>query len=472
MTDGFSTDDMLGVYLFENQQLLEKLQRIVLQFQDETCFDAEAINEIFRTMHTMKASAVIMMYDNIASVSHKLEDVFALLRDAKAVHVPHLELVEHVLKVVDFITEELERIQDNESEMGDAAAIISGLDEFQQRIQVETSSNSPMDESVKEVSSQKFYIAPQSKKAEEVEEPLFTIDLESSVEEIEARMARTQEKILVESRFKALEPGDFVIESRDLGRAKQFVQEKPEKREVVTFIKVDVTKVNHLVNLMEKLERAEADSAKYQKTFSELKNVILSMRMESLESTFQRLNRMVFDASRKLGKDVEFVMFGKDTELDRSIIDQISDALTHLVRNAIDHGIESPKERVDAGKMDRAAITVSAYTDEDYMYISVADNGRGLDRDQIIEKARQQGLLDVNRAEESYSDKEVFQFITLPGFTTKETVTEFSGRGVGMDVVVSNLAFIDGCLEIESEKGQGSWMTIKIPLSTARFMEA
>lgn len=491
MAEGFNTDDMLGVYLFENQQLLERLQGIVLQFKDETCFDTEAINEIFRTMHTMKASAGIMMYDNISAVSHKLEDVFSVLRESQTANVPHLELVEHVLEVTDFITEELEYIKAGEAEKGNAEAILVRLDEFLHKIQEENCFEDSAKEPQNDSSVQRYYIAPQMKKADE-EEPLFTIDLESSVEEIEERMARTKEKIIVESKFKTLEPGDFVIQSKDYGKAKQFVNEKSEKREVVTYIKVDITKVNHLVNLMEKLERAEIAvlenedlkvsglkldnfkkaSMKWQKVSKDLQNVIWSMRMETLESTFQRLNRMVFDASRKLRKDIDFVMYGKETELDRSIIDQISDSLTHLVRNSIDHGIESPEERVEAGKMERATITISASVDSEYVYIAVADNGRGLDRIKIMEKARQLGMLDDNREEDSYTDQEVFQFITLPGFSTKENITEFSGRGVGMDVVVSNLAFIGGSLEIESKKGQGSWMTIKIPLVTARFMEA
>ena len=492
MADGFSTDDMLGVYLFENQQLLEKLQKIVLRFKDEPCFDAESINEIFRIMHTMKASSGFMMHDNVSAVAHKLEDIFDVLRESTVANVPHLELVEHVLEVVDFITEELERIQNAEPVLEDISLILLRLDQFLQKIEDTKSVVCPEVKQEKEVTAQKFYIAPQNKKADEAEEELFVIDLESSVEEIEARVARTQEKIMIESRLKTLEPGDFVIESRDYGRAKQFVQEKPEKREVVTYIKVDVTKVNHLVNLMEKLERAEVEvlensdlkvpglqlehfdkaSAKLKNVSKQLQKVIWSMRMVTLESTFQKLNRIVFDASRKLGKDIDFVMMGEHIELDRSIVDQISDPLIHLVRNAVDHGIEMPEERMAAGKYERAVITVSAYMDADYINITVADNGKGLDRDKIIQKACQQGLLNDDRSEDAYTDKEIFQFITLPGFSTKEEVTEYSGRGVGMDVVVSNLAFIGGGLEIESEKGEGSRMTIKIPLATACLMEA
>ena len=416
MADGFSTDDMLGVYLFENQQLLEKLQKIVLHFKDEPSFDEESINEIFRTMHTMKASSTIMMHDSISAVSHKLEDVFAVLREVGEVNVLHLELIELVLEVVDFITEELVRIQNGESELGDMGFIMLRLDAFLQRIQLENHVEKKEPKTDVIASAQKYYIAPQTKKQDEEDEPFLVIDLESSVEEIEARMARTQEKIMIESRLKTLEPGDFVIKSKDYGRAKQFVQEKPESREVVTYIKVELIKVNHLVNLMEKLERAEdavlensdlkveglrldsfdKASAKLKKVSNELQKVIWSMRMVTLESTFHKLNRMVFDVSRKLGKDIDFIMMGEEMELDRSVVDQISDPLVHLVRNAIDHGIELPEVRMDAGKYERASITVSATVESEYINITVADNGKGLDRNEIIQKARQQGLLQLD----------------------------------------------------------------------------
>lgn len=189
--------------------------------------------------------------------------------------------------------------------------------------------------------------------------------------------------------------------------------------------------------------------------------------MVPLTNTFQKMNRIVFDASRKLGKDVEFEMVGEHTEVDKNIIEHISDPLMHLVRNAVDHGIETNEEREQSGKTEKGKITLSAKTESGKVWISVTDNGAGLDRKKILNKARKQGLLDYTRDEASYSDKEVFQFITLPGFSTNEKVTELSGRGVGMDVVVANLQNIGGALEIESISGFGSTMCMKIPLTLA-----
>ncbi|MBP3678592.1 MAG: Hpt domain-containing protein, partial [Agathobacter sp.] len=137
MADGFNTEDMLDMYLFENQQLLEKLQETVLEQKDEECFDEDAINEIFRTMHTIKGSSGIMMFDDITAVSHKLEDIFYVLRESHPENVPHLQLVEHVLEVADFITNELEKIENGEAADGDSSEIIAKLDKFLKEIKGE-----------------------------------------------------------------------------------------------------------------------------------------------------------------------------------------------------------------------------------------------------------------------------------------------------------------------------------------------
>ena len=316
---------------------------------------------------------------------------------------------------------------------------------------------------------------------------MIIIDLESSVEEIEAKAERTQEQIMAEAKSKALAPGDFVIQSKEPGKAKKLAKDKPKKFEKATFINVDVAKMDQLMDLIGELVISQSvvlqnpdlkvpglsldnfnkSAAQMVKISTDLQNVIMSMRMVPLTNTFQKMNRIVFDVSRKLGKDIEFVMVGETTEVDKNIVEHISDPLMHLVRNSVDHGIEMPEDRAAAGKTERAKVTLSAKTESGKVWITVEDNGKGLDRQQILNKARNQGLLDYSKPESAYTDKEVYQFITLPGFSTKEKVTEYSGRGVGMDVVLSNIASIGGSLEIESEKGKGSKMILKIPLTLA-----
>lgn len=583
MAEEFNTEGMLDMYLFENGQLLEQLQETVLEQKDAECFDEESINEIFRTMHTIKGSSGVMMFEDITAVSHKLEDVFYYLRESHPDNVPHLELVEHVLSVADFITDEMDKIQNGGTADGDASEIIASLDKFLNRIKGGAGEKGKdIKENVHEEPKQ-FYLAPMTtsashfykiyltynpgiqlanvhaykivyalkemaedlmyypadiisneKSADEILENGFKmllqtqsseadiravvqegydlqkveiyecnekefkqgfdsvgteirIDLESSVEEIEARAEEKEKGTAKPKEEKPIAPGDFVIESKGPGKATKLAKDKPKKAEKTSFISVDVSKMDMLMDLIGELVIAESvvlqnpdlkvpglkldnfnkAAGQMSKISTDLQNVIMSMRMVPLTNTFQKMNRIVFDVSRKLGKDVEFEMIGEHTEVDKNIIEHISDPLMHLVRNALDHGIESNEERAEKGKTEKGKVTLSAKTESGKVWIGVKDNGGGLDRNKIMAKARKQGLLDYSRDDSSYTDKEVYQFITLPGFSTNEKVTEYSGRGVGMDVVVSNLQAIGGTLEIDSVPGEGSLMNLKIPLTLA-----
>ena len=578
MAEEFNTEGMLDIYLFENGQLLEQLQEIVLEQKDAECFDQDSINEIFRTMHTIKGSSGIMMFDDITAVAHKLEDVFFYLRESHPEHVPHLKLVEHVLEVADFITGEMDKIRNGSAADGDSKDIIKELDAFLEAIKKGVGEDALMPENVHEEPKQ-FYIAPVATDAsrfykvyitfspetvmanvhaykvvyalKEIAEDLLyspediisdessgdlilkegfkillqaqcteteirdligvgydiekvdiyeckaeefllgfdfghapQIDLESSVEAIEAKAEKETEK--KEAAKPQMAPGDFVIQNKEPGRPKKLAKDK-QKGVKEAFISVNVNKMDQLMDLIGELVIAESvvlqnsdlkvpglnlsnfnkAAAQLSKISTDLQNVIMSMRMMPLTNLFQKMNRIVFDVSRKLGKDIDFEMVGEHTEVDKNIIENISDPLMHLVRNAVDHGIETNEERKESGKADKGKVTLTARTEAGKVWISVTDNGKGLDREKILAKARKQGLLDEGKLESEYSDKEVFKFITLPGFSTNEQVTEYSGRGVGMDVVVQNILSIGGTLEIESTAGMGTTMTLKIPLTLA-----
>ncbi len=581
MADEFNTGDMLSVYLFENQQLLENLQNIVMEQKDADGFDEDSINEIFRTMHTIKGSSGIMMFDEITKVSHKLEDVFYFIRESHPTTVPHVELVALVLDVADFIMGEMDKLSDGEDADGDATELVEQLDAFLHKIKGEDPKEAKKAEQpVKDDGPKQFYIAPETGgnshffriyltynpeiqmasmhayktvfalkkiakdilyspediltneaiseeiikngfkiliKTDATEEDIreivqpgydltkvevyacsaqefqlgfeaegsqILIDLDSSVEEIEKRADAKEDEAAAK---KKIAPGDFVIASKEPGKAKNLAKDRPAKKDKAAFISVDIAKMDQLMDLIGELVISQSvvlqnpdlkvpglnldnfnkAAGQMKKISTDLQNVIMSMRMVPLTNTFQKMNRIVFEMSRKLGKDVTFEMMGDTTEVDKNIIEHISDPLMHLVRNSMDHGIESNEERQASGKKEKAKVMLSAKTESGKVWISVADNGKGLDRSQIMAKARQQGLLEPGRAESSYSDKEVYQFITLPGFSTNKKVTEFSGRGVGMDVVVSNLQKIGGTLEIDSIPGEGSTMNLKIPLTLA-----
>jgi two-component system chemotaxis sensor kinase CheA len=301
-----------------------------------------------------------------------------------------------------------------------------------------------------------------------------------------------QPTVLVESQKPAAivltEEENTKEEEKKEPAAKKTPKRKPvaKKGETQSFISVNIKKMDLLMDLIGELVIAEAvvlqnpdlrvpglDLTNFQKAAgqlskitSELQDAIMAMRMMPLKNTFQKMNRIVYDTSKKLGKDIELEVLGEDTEVDKNIIEHISDPLMHLIRNSVDHGIESNEKRQELGKTEKGKIVLEAKNEGGQVWISVSDNGKGLKRDEILEKAKANGLLG-NRSEKDFTDKEVYNFITLPGFSTKKQVTEYSGRGVGMDVVVKNIQEVGGMLDIESEEGHGSTMTMKIPLTLA-----
>ena len=538
MAEDFNTDSMLDMFLYESEQLLETLQNTVLEKKDEDCFDETSINEIFRVMHTIKGSSGIMMYENITKVSHKLEDVFYYLRESHPENVPHLELVDHVLDVADFITGELDKIKDGETPDGDETKIVDEIDKFLKRIKsgIEEKGNELPPENTYVEPSQ-FYIAPTGSESykyykasiyyrgdtqmcniraytavyslKEItddmeympddiisnedsgaiiledgfhmlikcqcsrEEILSAIGDTSGMERVEINDCTQQEfemgfhdhgpePIIIEMDDKEKKdagkkeekkepaPGDYVIKGKETGKGKKLVKNQPKPSPKQTYISVNVEKMDALMDMIGELVISEAvvlqnpdlkvpglDLTNFQKASgqlakitTELQDVIMSMRMMPLTNTFQKMNRIVFDVSRKLGKDIELEVIGENTEVDKNIIEHISDPLMHLIRNSVDHGIEEKEDRIAAGKNPRGKITLEAKNEGGKVYI-------------------------------------IYQFITFAGFSTKEQVTEYSGRGVGMDVVVKNIQAIGGKLEIDSMEGAGSEMIMKIPLTLA-----
>ena len=423
MSDLFNLDDMLDSYLYENRQLLEQLQNLVLENKDATHFDQRTIHKIFRTMHTIKGSSGIMMFDSITKVSHKLEDVFSVIRESQPEHVPQIELVEYVLEVADFISTELDKVENGVEVNGDADTIVSKLDTFVEEIN--SKSNGVVRERyVTDGPAQQYYIAPAK--------TCNFIDLESSVEEIEARAEKSK------------------------------------------YVQVDIAKMEQLVELVKALVISQSEVLNHPNDFeaaiqmmdisADLQDVIDSICKVPLTNIFHRMNRIVFDASRKLGKEIDLIIEGEETEVDRNIAEQLADPLMHLIRNAVDHGIELPQERISTGKNSRGKIFLSAHKDDDNVWVVIEDDGRGMKKESIYLKARAMGIIDSDKSVSDYTEKEVFAWITTPGFSTKESVSEYSGRGVGLDVVASNLVLLNGHLEIESEEGRGSKMILQIPL--------
>lgn len=216
----------------------------------------------------------------------------------------------------------------------------------------------------------------------------------------------------------------------------------------------------------ESLDNFMKSARQLRKLTDDLQDITMSLRMVSISGVFQKMNRIVRDMKQKLGKDVRLTIIGEDTEVDKTIVDSIQDPIMHIVRNSMDHGIEeSSAERVAAGKDPQGELILSAEHTSSEVVITISDDGYGMDPEKLLDKAEDKGLLTKPRSE--YSRKEALQLIMLPGFSTNKAVTEFSGRGVGMDVVKKNLEAVGGSLSISSEQGAGSTFTMKIPLTLA-----
>ena len=245
-------------------------------------------------------------------------------------------------------------------------------------------------------------------------------------------------------------------------------------------IRVDADKLDRLINLVGELITASAGanlaarrlgnvelqecSAQVADLVESVRDHALQLRMVKIGGTFNRFRRVVHDVSRALGKDIALVVRGEDTELDKTVVERISDPLTHLVRNAMDHGIETAEARAAQGKPAQGTITLDARHESGHIVIEVGDDGGGLDRDRILAKAVQRGLVEAGR---ELSDADVFKLVFEPGFSTAEQVTDLSGRGVGMDVVRRNIEALRGSVEIASRPGLGTTVEVRLPLTLA-----
>lgn len=586
MAEDMITEGMLDMFIFETEQGLENLENICLDSKDVGEFDDDQVNEIFRIMHTIKGASAVMMYQNITTLSHKLEDVFYYIRESHPENIPHAELVDYIFEVADFIAGELEKIKEGNESDGNADRLIEQLDKYLKKIQGKAGGGkegaAPKPASAPSEKPH-FYIAPVASEKSHFYKVYITYGKDTEMANIKAYIAVNSLKGIAEDilftpadiisnpdsanvvlefgfrialqttesvdRIMELVSGSSGIEHVEIDEctSEEFIEfcteaeapmsstgevlmapieqptvlvdtqkpnvitltdeekeesekagEKPEKKpapkrkpvqkktEAQSFISVNIKKMDLLMDLIGELVIAQAvvlqnpdlkvpgldlsnfqkSAAQLSKITSELQDAIMAMRMMPLKNTFQKMNRIVYDTSKKLGKDIELEVIGEETEVDKNIIEHISDPLMHLIRNSVDHGIESNEKRMELGKTDKGRIVLEAKNEGGQVWISVSDNGKGLKRDEILAKAKANGLLG-NRLEKDLSDKEVFNFITLPGFSTKKQVTEYSGRGVGMDVVVKNIQEVGGVLDIESEEGAGSTMTMKIPLTLA-----
>ncbi|MCD4712442.1 MAG: chemotaxis protein CheA, partial [Clostridiales bacterium] len=356
-----------------------------------------------------------------------------------------------------------------------AYTVIFSLTEFVDEIIYEPADIAENDETSKWIRENGFQIhLKTSSSYEEIEELLnktvFLSKLELTTAE-ETDFERTAKEIEVQDKPVIKSPLNEI-------EAKEQASNVPQ-----SMISVHVDKLDGLMNMVGELVIAEAmvtqnpivasiesesflkASRLLHKITGELQDMVMSIRMVPLSTTFIKMHRIVRDMSKKLQKNVVLELSGEETEVDKNIIEHISDPLMHLIRNALDHGIESENERRESGKELTGKISLSAKNAGSDVLIIIKDDGKGLSKENILRKAREIGLL--FKPEEDMTEREIFNLILFPGFSTKADVTEFSGRGVGMDVVAKNLEAVGGVVIVESEEGVGTTITLKIPLTLA-----
>ena len=492
--------------------------------------ELDAINEIFRMAHTIKGMAGFMGYKNLEELCHKLESAMGKVRDGqievteelidvmlKAVDaieemVDRIEEedndnvdVEHVLQpLTEFIeAEKGESVKADKPEVKPeganlrvdvyiaedcvmksvrAALVVETLSEVGEVVGVIPDE----DEMEKDSFDGHFVVYLKAPDASAVENAI------SNVAEIDrfeiAPVETTSEKAgeqtgYEEAEIKAEEEKAEGGEEREDEKAESKIDKKEERRErKLESIRVNISQLDTIMNLVGELvigkgrllqiaadydipELKEA-VAIMDKSITSLQDEIMQIRMVKVERVFNKFPRMVRDLARKLGKKVEFTMEGLETELDRTVLDEISDPLVHLVRNAVDHGIETPEERKAAGKDETGRIKLAAWREKNNIIIELEDDGRGIDVEKIKQKAIEKGI--VSQAEaDSMSEDELKMLIFSPGFSTKDKATEVSGRGVGMDVVKTTVERLGGSVRIFSEKGKGTRIRIHLPPTVA-----
>ncbi|OBR91228.1 chemotaxis protein CheA [Clostridium ragsdalei P11] len=522
MSDKSSDDVILESYIFETSQLIDQLETLILENESGNCYSEETINEIFRIMHTIKGSSAMMSYEYISKLAHSIEDLFYFLREEKSKDVDYESLSDLILKCVDFIKVELEKIKNGDKVDGSCDSIIDNNRNFLIKLKDRNSQEDVNKENVSEaklainvyeavvffeddceMENLRAYTVVETLRefSEEInyipKDIMENDDTCKTIHEIGFKIFIKSHKsydglseilnhtvFLKTFKLKKLEDTEQLQQSTELNQSKNVCGENTKDKSIIQdFINVKVDKLDKLMYLVEEMVIAEAmvtqnpdlrgmklsnfekSSRQLHKITSELQDVIMSVRMVPISIVFHKMNRIVRDMSKKLKKQVHLKLIGEDTEVDKNIIEHISDPLMHLVRNSIDHGIESVEDRKCLGKSENGAVTLEAKNEGNDIVITVKDDGSGLDKKIILEKAISNGILKKNP--EEMSDQEIYNLIFIPGFSTNENVTEFSGRGVGMDVVVKNIQNVGGSVSIDSLENSGSITTMKIPRTLA-----
>src|ERR1700737_1882240 len=489
-------DDLLREFLTETSSSLDTVDNQLVRFEQDPN-NAKILDNIFRLVHTIKGTCGFLGLPRLEALAHAGETLMGKFRDGMPVTA---EAVTLILSSIDRIKEILGGLEATEAEPdGSDQDLIVKLEEMVER------GVAAMSEPVEPAVAAKAGVAQGTLVPQTLERALrpgevSLDDLERAFREtaIEAAPAPTPKQPAAPSpsAAPAAAPAPAPAEAPAAEKRAAAAKEKLAAKKTVVdpeimsegdrianqSIRVNVDTLEHLMTMVSELvltrnqlleiSRRNEDTEfkvplqRLSNVTAELQEGVMKTRMQPIGNAWQKLPRIVRDLSGELNKQIELEMHGADTELDRQVLDLIKDPLTHMVRNSADHGLETPAERLAAGKPEQGTIRLSAYHEGGHIIICIADNGRGLNTERIKAKAISNGLVTETELEKM-TEAQIHKFIFAPGFSTAAAITSVSGRGVGMDVVRTNIDQIGGTIDIKSVAGEGSSVTIKIPLTLA-----
>ena len=405
------------IFISEAKENLTRLNICLLELE-KNFKDKASLNEIFRVAHTLKGMAATMGFDIVAELTHEMEEVLDILR--KGEKGASADTIDTLFSCFDTLELLLEGIAKNEQKFISIAPLIEKLRQI-----TETKNDFKTDYSKKEIVSDKTEILNKTN------EP-----------EVMTKSSKTKAQTVR-------------VKIEHLDKLMNLVGE----------IVINKARLTQIANRCKDLN-LESTLSQFDRISVELQEEVLKTRMVPVGHVFERYPRMIRDLSKRLNKEIEFQMVGSDIEIDRTLLEEINEPLVHLLRNAIDHGIEMPEKRKEAGKTGAGTIKLIAKKERGFCTIEIQDDGKGMSSEEIKNKAIEKGLISENSSNQM-TESEILELICFPGFSTVDKVTDISGRGVGMDVVKSLVESFNGKLDIRSKKNEGSSFTMRLPLTLA-----
>ena len=475
----FGMKQFLGVFFEEAEEHLTNLENLLLTL-DLHDPDAEALNGIFRAAHSIKGSSGMFGFEEMTGVTHVLETLLDQIRSGQIRL--HVEMIDVFLEARDVLAQLLDDYRAERPPVDVPVAAVS------QRLQALIERYGPDNQAAPAAEAYGLF-GDDSAATTAQHKEAYGLFSDDAAQPLQASRQDDEEAAYGFFDTPPQPQSATLPEPVTVAAAEPIAAPKPGPKTATaggetesSSIRVSVERIDNLINQVGELVITQAmlaqltsalDPGEHERIFQalnqldhntrELQEAVMSIRMLPISFIFNRFPRVVRDTANKLGKQVELILRGEHTELDKGVIEKLTDPLTHIVRNSIDHGIESPAERLAAGKPEQGTVRMSAYHQGGRIVVEVSDDGKGLSRERILAKAREKGMA----VSDDMPDGEVWPLIFMPGFSTADAVTDLSGRGVGMDVVRRNITSIGGRIDINSAVGLGTHIVIRLPLTLA-----